>query len=74
MKLVFSGQVFEKYSNVKCYERASSESRVVPCGQTDRQAGRRTERHTKLIVTFRDFMNAAETTPQNLISLEVGAS
>jgi len=74
MKLEFSEQVFEKYSNIKCYEHASSGSRVVPCGRTDRQAGRRTERHPKLIVTLRDFMNAAETTPQNLISLVVGAS
>ena len=42
--------------------------------RTDRQAGRRTDRHPKLTVTLRDFMNAAETTSQNLISLDVGAS
>jgi len=74
MKLEFSGQVFEKYSNIKCYEHGSNRSRVVLCGRTDRQAGRRTGRLPKLIVTLRGFMNAAETTPQNLISLEVGAS
>jgi hypothetical protein len=28
----------------------------------------------KLLVTFRDFMNAAETTQQNPIWLEIGAS
>ena len=37
MKLEFSRQIFEKYSNIKCYENPSSGSRVVPCGQTDRQ-------------------------------------
>jgi hypothetical protein len=74
MKLEYSGQVFEKYSNIACYEHTSSGSRVVPCGLTDRQAGRRTDRHPKLIATLRDFMNAAETIPQNLISLEVGTS
>ena len=35
MKLEFSRQVFEKYSNVKFHKNPSSESRVVPCGQTD---------------------------------------
>ena len=74
MKPEFSGQVFEKYSNIICYEHACSGSRIVPCGRTDRRAGRRTERHPKLIVTIRDFMNAAETTRQTLISMGVGAS
>jgi hypothetical protein len=47
MKLEFSGQVFEEYSNMKFIGNPSSESRVVPCG-------RRTDM-TKLIVAFRNF-------------------
>jgi hypothetical protein len=50
MKLDFSGQIFEKkQSNVKFHENLSSESRDVPCGQTDMK---------KLIVTFHKFTNA----------------
>jgi len=36
MKLQFSRQVFENYSNIKFHENPSSVSRVVPRG-TDRQ-------------------------------------
>jgi hypothetical protein len=36
MKLEFSRQIFEKYSNIKFYENPSSGSRAVPCAQTDR--------------------------------------
>jgi len=36
MKLEFSGEIFEKHSNIKCHENPSWGSRVVPCGQTDR--------------------------------------
>jgi hypothetical protein len=35
MKLKFSRQIFEKYSNIKCYENPFSVSRVIPCGRTD---------------------------------------
>jgi hypothetical protein len=35
MKLEFSRQIFEKYSNTKFYENPSSGSRVVPWEQTD---------------------------------------
>ena len=43
MKLEFSRQIFEKYSNIDFLENPSSGSRVVPCGQTDRhdEANRR---------------------------------
>jgi len=34
MKPEFSGQIFEKHSNVKFNENPSSESRVGPCGRT----------------------------------------
>jgi hypothetical protein len=36
MKLEFSRQIFEKYSDIKFNDNPSSWSRVVPCGQTDR--------------------------------------
>jgi hypothetical protein len=35
MKLEFSRQIFEKYSNVITHENPSSGSRIVPCGRTD---------------------------------------
>jgi len=37
MKLEFSHQIFEKYSNIKFHENPSGGSQVVPCRQTDRQ-------------------------------------
>jgi len=49
MRLGLSGQIFEKYSNVKFNENPSSGSRVVPCGRTD---------ETKLIVAFCNFAYA----------------
>ena len=53
MKIEFSQQTFEKYSNTKFNENQFNGSRVVPCGQTDRQTDM-----TKLIVAFRNFANA----------------
>jgi hypothetical protein len=35
MKLEFSGQILEEYSNTEFHENLSSGSRVVPCGRTD---------------------------------------
>ena len=43
MKLAFSEQIVEKYSNIIFHENPSSTSRVVPFGQKDRQ----TDRHEK---------------------------
>jgi len=37
MKLEFTQDIFEKYSNIKFHENPSSGSRVVPCGRTERQ-------------------------------------
>jgi len=37
MKLEFSGQIFEKYYNIKWYKNPSGGGRVVTCGQTDGQ-------------------------------------
>ena len=36
MRLEFSRQILEKYTNMKFNENPSSRSRVVPCGQRDR--------------------------------------
>ena len=62
MKLEFSRQIFDKYSNIKFQENPSSGSRVAACCQTDRQTYiGRTDRRTymtKLIVAFRNFLNA----------------
>jgi len=49
MKIEFSRQVFEKYSNVKFYENPSSGRQVVLYRQTDM---------TKLLVAFYKFANA----------------
>ena len=46
MRLEFSRQASEKFSNIKFHENPFGESRVVPCGRTDM---------TKLIVAFRNF-------------------
>jgi len=35
MKLEFSEQIFEKYSNINFHENLSSGSWVVPCGWAD---------------------------------------
>jgi hypothetical protein len=51
MKLEFSQQIFEKYSNINFHENPPSDSRVFPNGQTDRHD------MTKLIVGFRNFAN-----------------
>jgi hypothetical protein len=48
IKLEFSRQIFEKYSNIKFHENPSSGSRVVACGRADM---------TKLIVAFRNYVN-----------------
>ena len=55
MKLEFSGQIFEEYSDTELHEILSSGSRVVPCGRTDIQPN-----ITKLIVTYINFANAPE--------------
>jgi hypothetical protein len=50
MKLEFSRQILEKYSNIKFHENASSGSWVVPCGRTEM---------TTLMFVFRNFANAS---------------
>jgi hypothetical protein len=51
MKLEFSGNISEKYSNIQFHENPSSGSRVFPCGRTDRHTDM-----TKIIVAFRNFL------------------
>ena len=52
MKVEFYLQIVNKVSNIRFHENPSSGSRVVPCGQTDRQTDM-----TKLVVAFRNFAN-----------------
>ena len=49
MKLEFSRQIFEDYSDIKFHEIPSSGRRVVPCGETD---------VTKVIVAFHNNAKA----------------
>jgi len=58
MRLEFSRQSFEKYSNIEFQENPSSESRVVPHKITDRQ--------TDEAVAFLNFANA----PKSVILIE----
>jgi len=43
IELEFSGQIFEKYSNINCNENTSIGIQVVACGQIDRH-----ETHSRL--------------------------
>jgi hypothetical protein len=69
IKLEFSRQIFEKYSNIKFHENPSSRRRVVLCRRTMRERERETDGLTdgwtdrqtdmmKLIVAFRNFAKA----------------
>ena len=58
MKLEFSEQVFEKYSNIKFYKNPPSGSRLVPRGQTKGGTDM-----TKLPVASRNCVN----TPKNFL-------
>ena len=60
--LLFSLQIFEKFSNTKFHENPSSSSRVVPCGRTDVRPD-----ITKLIVAFRNFANAPQKKSPNIL-------
>ena len=53
MKLEFSGQIFEKYSNIKVIKIRPIGTEFYPCGQTDIRWDM-----TKVIVAFRNFANA----------------
>jgi hypothetical protein len=57
MKLEFSLQIFEKYTNKHFHEYPSSWSRVVPSEQMDGETDGKTDGqiNMKLIVAFRNF-------------------
>jgi hypothetical protein len=59
MKLEFSRQISEKYSNMKFQESPSSGRRVAPRGRTDVSTITVPDM-TKLIDPFRSFANAPE--------------
>jgi len=61
MKLEFSGQIFEKHSNIKFHENPSNGRRVIPCGRTD---------ITNLIVAFRKFANASHNTKTSVMKCQ----
>ena len=48
----FSRRIFEKFWNIKFHSNSSNGSRVVPCRQTDRP--------DKLIIAFRNFVDASK--------------
>jgi hypothetical protein len=56
MKLEFSRQILEKFSNIKFDENPSCGSGVVPCGQTDG----RTDRYDEANNRFSQFCERAE--------------
>jgi hypothetical protein len=56
MKLEFSRQAFEKYSNIKFHEKPSIGSRVVPCRQTD--TDRHDEANSRYFVILRKLQES----------------
>jgi hypothetical protein len=64
MKLEFSGQIFEKYSNIKLHENRPVGSELFHAdGETDGQ----TERHSEANSCFSQFAN----TPNKTIALNL---
>jgi len=59
MKLIFSRQIFEKYSNIEFHESSSCGSQGVPCKTKEGQTGGQTSM-TKLIVAIWNFVNTSE--------------
>jgi hypothetical protein len=63
IKLEFSGQIFEKYSNIKFHETPFSGSRDFPCGQaggrTDGETGLKTDRYDEANIGFSQFWERA---------------
>jgi hypothetical protein len=59
MKLEFSRQPLEKYSNINFQENVSIGGRIDPCGRKERQTDRYTY-ITKLTVAVGSYANAPE--------------
>jgi len=53
MTLKHSQQIFEKYSSTKLCENPPCGSRIVPCGDT--------EKNMKVVVAFRNFVKMPKT-------------
>jgi hypothetical protein len=69
IKLEFSWQISEKYSNTKRHKNPSSGRWFVPCARTDGQTDRQTDRQTDMtepIVAFRNFAKAPNNTDEKL--------
>jgi hypothetical protein len=64
MKFEFSRQIFEESSNTKLHQNPSSARRVVSCERTDGRTDRYTDM-AKLMVAFRNFVNAPNKTNVN---------
>ena len=63
MKVEFSLQILEKYSDIEDHENPSSRSPVIPCGQTHAQIDGRTDTYidmTKIRVLFGNSSNASK--------------
>jgi hypothetical protein len=58
---LINGAIFEKYSNIKFHANPLGGNPVLPCGWTDGRTDRQTDM-TKLIVAFRNFVNALKRT------------
>ena len=58
MKLEFSRQIFEKYSDKTNHENPSSGRQIIPCGRMEGRIDR-----TNVVVAFRNFTNASKTFP-----------
>ena len=58
---LINGTIFEKYSNTKFHANPLGGNRVLPCGWTDGRRDRQTDM-TKLIIAFRNFVNARKRT------------
>jgi len=54
IKLEFSGQIFEKYSNNNFNENPSSGGQVVPCARTERRKDRHDEANSCFFLQFYD--------------------
>ena len=68
MKLEFSRQIIEKYSNIKFHENPSIGSRAVPCGRMSRRKDRRRDM-MKLILAFRNFAKAPKMNDHSQLNL-----
>ena len=70
MRIEFSGQIFEKCSNIEFYENPSTGSRVAPCGRTDGRTDGLTDT-TKLIDVLRSFTKAPKNDQRTTLDIRI---